>query len=274
MENVFTGIISSLQYGFIQKAVAGGIFTAISCSILGVFLVLKKQSFIGDGLAHISFTSVAVAFLTGNSPLFISIPIVVAASILILKIDEKVKINPDAAVALVASFIFAVGVIITSLSKGFNVDIYGYMFGSILTITNSELTISGIMVAITAVLILLFYNEFFTSVFDPDFAAVSGINSEKVNYLMAVITAVTIVTGIKIVGTMLISSMIVFPAVTALQISKGFKNTILISIIAAVFAVILGIMWALAFNIPAGAAIVVTNGGIFAAAFFWKQVGE
>lgn len=270
MENVFTEIISSLQYGFVQKAVLGGVFTALSCSILGVFLVLKKHSFIGDGLAHISFTSVAVAFLMGASPLLVSLPTVILASLLILKIDEKAKINSDAAVALVASFIFAVGVIVISISKGFNLDIYGYLFGSILAITNIELIISGLITLFILSVIILFYNELFVSVFDSDFALVSGVETSKINYIMAVITSITIVTGIKVVGTMLISSMIVFPAVTALQISRGFKNTVFLSAVIAVSSVISGILCSLLFNIPAGASIVVSNGIIFAAVFLGK----
>ncbi len=270
MENVFTEIISSFQYSFVQKAVLGGVFTALSCSILGVFLVLKKQSFIGDGLAHISFTSVAAAFLMGTLPILVSLPTVILASILILKIDEKAKINSDAAVALVASFIFAVGIIVVSISKGFNLDIYGYLFGSILTITNIELIISGLITLFIISVIVLFYNELFVSVFDSDFAVVSGIEISKINYIMAIITSIIIVTGIKVVGTMLISSMIVFPAVTSLQISKGFKNTIFLSAVIAVFSVISGIIFSILFNIPAGASIVVSNGIIFAAIFLWK----
>lgn len=270
MENVFTEIMSSLQYSFVQKAVLGGIFTALSCSILGVFLVLKKHSFIGDGLAHISFTSVAVAFLMGASPLLVSLPTVILASLLILKIDEKAKINSDAAVALVASFIFAVGVIVISISKGFNLDIYGYLFGSILAITNVELIISGLITLFILSVIILFYNELFVSVFDSDFAVVSGVKTSKINYIMAIITSITIVTGIKVVGTMLISSMIVFPAVTALQVSRGFKNTVFLSAVISVISVISGILCSLLFNIPAGASIVVLNGIIFAAVFLGK----
>lgn len=263
MENVIAQIVEILKYGFIQKALIGGIMTGISCALLGVFLVLKKQSFIGDGLAHVSFASAACALLLGQEPFIISIPVVICVSFIILMIEERARINPDAAIALVSSISIALGVVFASVSKGFSVDLYGYLFGSILTIKSGEVILSIIVSILLITVVLLFYNELFISAFDSDFALVSGISTKRINYVTAIVTAVAIVTGIKVVGTMLISSLLIFPAVTALQIAKGFKQTLIISLIVSIFSVIAGIIFSVLANIPTGASIVLVNGIIF-----------
>lgn len=270
MESVINQVIEIMKYGFIHRAIIAGIFTALSCSILGVFLVLKKFSFLGDGLAHVSFFSAALALLLHQSPLIVSLPIVVGASLIILKLSERAAVYGDSAIALVASTSIALGVIIASISKGFNVDLFGYLFGSILTITTSEVILSVLVSVIIISVIILFYNEMFLSAFDEDFSLVTGLNPGRVNYIISIISAVTIVIGIKIVGTMLISSLIIFPAVTALQISRGFRETVVYSAVIGVLSVVLGLLISLLLEIPTGAAIVVMNGLFFLGAFFIK----
>ncbi len=272
MGTVFQTIIEALQYDFIVKALLVGTLIAVCCSFLGVFLVLKKFSLIGDGLAHVSFASVAVALLLSASPLLVSIPLVILASFLILKLNERADLHGDAAIGLVSSFAIAAGVLIASLAKGFNVDLMSYLFGSILVISDIDVIISIALSAVVIILVLLFYNNLFAITYDEEFARVMGLNTRFMNYLIAVLTSVTIAVGIRIVGTMLISSLIVFPTVTALQVSKGFKGTIVISAVVSAVCVILGVLVSYLFSLPTGAAIVLLNAVIFLVFFCIKRL--
>jgi ABC-type Mn2+/Zn2+ transport system permease subunit len=272
MDNVFQTVYEAVQYGFIIKAVIVGSLIAVCCSFLGVFLVLKKFSLIGDGLAHVSFATVALSLLLSASPLLVSIPIVVMASFLILKLNEKADLHGDAAIGLVSSFSIATGVMISSLSGGFNVDIMSYLFGSILVISDFDVIISVILSIVVISTVFFFYNSLFAITYDEEFATVVGLNTKMLNYCIAVLTSVTIVLGIRVVGTMLISSLIVFPTVTALQVAKGFKSTILISALSSVTCVIAGVFLSFIFNFPTGATIVLMNSIFFAVAFAVKKL--
>ncbi|OGO80544.1 MAG: ABC transporter [Clostridiales bacterium GWC2_40_7] len=272
MINVVEGIIEAVQYDFILKALLVGSLIAICCSLLGAFLVLKKLSLIGDGLAHVSFASVAIALLFSASPLLISIPMVILASFVILKLNEKADLHGDAAIGLVSSFSIAAGVLIASLANGFNVDLMSYLFGSILVISNMDVIISMVLSALVILMVLLFYNNLFAITYDEEFARVAGLNTRLMNYLIAVLTSITIAIGIRIVGTMLISSLIIFPTVTALQISKGFKGTMVISAVVSVLCVIFGVFLSYLFSLPTGAAIVMLNAAIFLVFFCIKRL--
>ena len=263
MNDFFIVFQEIFKQDFMIKALITGIFIAISCSLLGVFLVLKNMSLIGDGLAHVSFAAIAIGLLVSDKPIIISIPIVIVASFLVLLLKEKAKIDADATIGLLSSFSIAVGVIIASVAKGFNIDLFSYLFGSILFISPSEMILSGLLAIILIVLVLLFYNDLFSITFDENFAKISGIKVRRINYLLSVLISVTIVLGIRIVGTMLISSLIVFPSVSALQISKGFKRTLLFSVLFSMIAVVLGIIFSYILNVPTGALIVVVNAIIF-----------
>ena len=263
MNDFFIVFQEIFKQDFMIKALITGIFIAISCSLLGVFLVLKNMSLIGDGLAHVSFAAIAIGLLVSDKPIIISIPIVIVASFLVLLLKEKAKIDADATIGLLSSFSIAVGVIIESIAKGFNIDLFSYLFGSILFISPSEMILSGLLAIILIVLVLLFYNDLFSITFDENFAKISGIKVRRINYLLSVLISVTIVLGIRIVGTMLISSLIVFPSVSALQISKGFKRTLMFSVLFSMIAVVLGIIFFFFFNVPTGALIVVVNAIIF-----------
>lgn len=263
MNDFFIVFQEIFKQDFMIKALITGIFIAISCSLLGVFLVLKNMSLIGDGLAHVSFAAIAIGLLVSDKPIIISIPIVIVASFLVLLLKEKAKIDADATIGLLSSFSIAVGVIIASVAKGFNIDLFSYLFGSILFISPSEMILSGLLAIILIVLVLLFYNDLFSITFDENFAKISGIKVRRINYLLSVLISVTIVLGIRIVGTMLISSLIVFPSVSALQISKGFKRTLMFSVLFSMIAVVLGIIFSYILNVPTGALIVVVNAIIF-----------
>ncbi len=268
----FFGLIGeSLQYTFMQRAIIVGILIGICSAMLGVFLVLKKFSMIGDGLAHVSFATIAIALTLNASPLYVSIPVVIVASLFILRLNERTKLHGDAAIGLVSSFSVALGVLIVSVSDGFNVDLFSFLFGSILLISEMDVYLSlGLAILIVSA-VIFFYHDLFAFTHDEAFAKVMGINTNRMNTLIAILTSITIVLGIRVVGTMLISSMIIFPTVTALQIAKSFKWTMILSAFISVISVILGVIGSYVFNLPSGASIVMVNAFFFAIAFVMKQ---
>ncbi len=230
---------------------------------MGSFLVLRKLSLIGDGLAHVSFATVALALLLEASPLLVSIPLVTVASLIILTLSERTGMHGDAAIGLVSSFSIAAGVLVASLAQGFNVDLMSFLFGSILVISHADVLISAALAAVILGAVVLFYNQLFAVTHDEDFARVLGLNTRLINYMTAMLTAMTIALGIRVVGTMLISSLIVFPTVTALQVAKGFKSTIAVAAVVSVTCVVLGVFASYVYNLPTGAVIVMLNAAAF-----------
>ena len=258
-----TSIFKLLSYAFVQRALIVGLLIAISSSFLGIFLVLRKYSMIGDGLAHVSFATVALALVLNQSPLIISIPIVSLASLLILKLSEENRIGGDAAIGLIASTSLAIGVFITSVSNGFSVDLSSYLFGSILIIAQSDVYLSLVLTVLIVSLVLVFYQDLFAMTYDFDYAKVSGRKTKRLNQLLSILTAITIVLGIRVVGTMLISSLIIFPTVSALRLSKGFKSTIIWAVIIAIISVMSGILISVTLDFPTGSSIVLINALLF-----------
>ncbi len=272
--NTMNLLVEAFQFDFMRKALLVGILIAISCSFLGVFLVLKRFSMIGDGLAHVSFATVAIALLFAASPLLVSIPIVILASFAILRLNEKTDLHGDAAIGLVSSLSIAIGVLIASLAQGFNVDLMSYLFGSILVISNLDVIISVILSTVVVALVVVFYNSLFAMTYDEEFSQVIGINTKMGHYLLAVLTSITVALGIRVVGTMLISSLIIFPTITALQVSKSFKGTIAIASAVSISSVILGVMASYVLNLPTGATIVLLNGIFFGLFFLARRIRE
>ena len=258
-----TSIFRLLSYAFVQRALIVGLLIAVSSSFLGIFLVLRKYSMIGDGLAHVSFATVALALVLNQSPLIISIPMVSLASLLILKLSEENRIGGDAAIGLIASTSLAIGVFITSVSTGFSVDLNSYLFGSILIIAQSDVYLSLVLTVLIVTLVLVFYRDLFAMTYDLDYAKVSGRKTKRLNQLLSILTAITIVLGIRVVGTMLISSLIIFPTVSALRLSKGFKSTIVWAVIIAIFSVMSGILISVTLDFPTGSSIVLINALLF-----------
>ncbi len=257
------GITSIVLYGFIVNALIVGVLVSVCSSLLGVTLVLKRYSMIGDGLSHVGFGALSVAMALGFSPLYLSVPVVIAAAFLLLRLGNNGKIKGDAAIALISTGSLSVGIIATSLAKGGNVDVLGYMFGSIFAMSDADLILSiGISIAVLLSYIF-FYNKIFVVTFDEDFARASGIRVEVYKLLIALLTAVTIVVGMRIMGTMLISSLIIFPALTSMRIFGSFRAVIISSALVSVVCFVVGIVFSFAFNLPAGASVVAANGFVF-----------
>jgi len=263
MTEGFLLLQKSLEYSFMQKALLCGVFTAISSSLLGVFLVLRRLSLISDGLSHVTFATIALALLAGVNTVALSIPLVILASFAILALTERGNVYSDTAIGLISSVSVAAGVMIVSMGGGFNVDIYSYLFGSILSITQDEAILSTGIAILVVTVIILFYNEWFLISFDRDFAKTKGINIFINDLVFVVLQALVIVTGVKIVGAMLMSSLIIFPAVSSLQIVGRFKSMLIASVLMSVFSVICGIFISFVLNTPAGATIVCLNALVF-----------
>lgn len=272
MKNILQLILEAAQHGFIIKAIIVGSLIAVSSSFLGIFLVLTKQSMIGDGLGHVSFATLALALFFDKSPLLISLGLVTLSSIMILKLNERADIYGDAAIGLISAFAVALGVVISSLAQGFNVDLFSYLFGSILIINKIDVILSIILSILVIVLVLLFYNDLFAVTYDREFAQTVGLKPKRLNYLLAILTSITVVLGIRLVGIMLISSMILFPTVSAFQVSRGFKDTIIISTGISVLSVVIGTFTSYIFNLPTGATIVIVNGVFFLGLYGVKKL--
>lgn len=251
-----------LSFAFVQRAIAAGILIGAVCSILGIFLVLRRMSLIGDGLAHITFGSVAVVLLIGISPLYITLaalPLVMISSLAILKLTRSKKIHGDAAIGIVSSIGIAVGIVLASLSGGYNVDLFSYLFGNILTVNQTELLLSFIIFIIVASCVIFFYHDLFAVTFDEELAQSMGIKTKRINTLLFILTAVAAVLAMKVTGIMLVSAMLILPPLTALQLSISFRMTIIVSVIFSILSVISGIIISFLLNIPAGGTIVIFN---------------
>ena len=248
-----------LSYEFIRRALLVGALVSLCAALLGVSLVLKRYSMIGDGLSHVGFGALSVAMAFNLAPLQVSVPVVVVAAFLLLKVSENSKIKGDAAIALIASSSIAIGVVATSLTDGMNTDVMSYMFGSALSITQNDAKISIALSICVLIVFIVFYNKIFAITFDEVFSKATGTNSNTFNMMIAFLTAITIVIGMRIMGTMLISSLIIFPALSSMRIFKTFKSVIVSSAIISVICFFVGIFASFIYEIPAGASVVITN---------------
>ena len=264
--------VNFLHYAFVQKAFLAGAFIGGLCALLGLFLVLRRLSLIADGLSHVSFGAIALGLALGFYPLTVAIPVVLLGSYLILKLTEKARVYGDAAIGIVSAVGIAGGVILASVSRGFNVDLLSYLFGNILAISDFELVLSLILSLLVFVLVGFFYHDLFATTFDEESAQVAGVKTRRVNAILLFLTAVTVVLAVRVVGIMLVSALLILPAVTALQVARGFRGALVISILASVSSVLAGITLAFFLDLPAGATIVMLNFFLFVLALFYRRV--
>ncbi len=252
-------IYEMLSYSFIVRAFIVGILVSLCASLLGVSLVLKRYSMIGDGLSHVSFGALAVALAMGYSPLPVSLPVVVIAAVLLLRLSETGKLRSDAAIALIASSSLAIGITVTSLTSGLTADIDSYMFGSILAMSGEDVILSVILSVIVLGLYLVCYNKIFAVTFDENFSRATGVRVSFYNMLIAILTAVTIVLGMRMMGALLISSLIIFPALTSMRVLKSFRGVVICSAILSVVAFVAGMIISYEYSTPVGASVVLAN---------------
>ena len=253
---MFDTVIEMLSYPFMTRAFLVGSLVALCSALLGVSLVLKRYSMIGDGLSHVGFGAMAIAAAMNAAPLTVAIPVVIVAAILLLRISGNAKIKGDAAIALISTTSLAVGVMVISLTTGMNTDVYNYMFGSVLSMTKNDVIISIILSILLIAIYVFFYNRLFMITFDERYAKVCGINVTFYQFLISLITAIVVVLGMRMMGTLLISSLIVFPAIIARKLTNSFKNMVILSILISVICFIFGILISYYLNLPTGACIV------------------
>ena len=256
---MFDTVIEMLSYPFMTRAFLVGSLVALCSALLGVSLVLKRYSMIGDGLSHVGFGAMAIAAAMNAAPLTVAIPVVIVAAILLLRISGNAKIKGDAAIALISTTSLAIGVMVISLTTGMNTDVYNYMFGSILAMSAEDVKISLVLSVFVLILFIVFYHKIFAITFDETFARATGVKAGVYNTLIAVLTAVTIVLGMRMMGALLISSLIIFPALTSMRVCRTFKSVIINAAVISVVCLIAGVTLSYVAATPAGASVVLAN---------------
>lgn len=265
MSEIFTKLSLYMQYPFVRYAMVVGVLIALCSSLLGVTLVLKRFSFIGDGLSHVAFGAMAIATVLKltNNMAFILIVTVISA-ILILRTGRNTKLQGDAIIAMMSVASLAIGYLLLNVfgaSANLSGDVCTTLFGStsILTLRPQEVWLSATLSIIVVIIFILFYNKIFSVTFDESFAKATGINTEAYNLIIAVIVAVIVVLAMNLVGSLLISALVIFPAISAMRVFKTFKSVTVCSAILSVFSASLGILIAILAGTPVGSTIVVIN---------------
>lgn len=263
MTGLFSELLSYLSYDFVIYAFIVGCLVSLCASLLGVSLVLRRCSMIGDGLSHVSFGALAIATVLGTEPLAFSIPIVVISAVILLRVSENSRIGGDASIAMISGASLAIGIIAISLSSGINTDVNSYMFGSISAMNKGDLITAVILSAAVIIFYLFFFNRIFAFTFDESFAKAAGLRTELYKTCTAIVTALTIAIGMRIIGAMLISALVIFPALSAMRVFKSFKGVTVCAAILSILCSICGISASCLFSLPTGAAIVASNATVF-----------
>ncbi len=269
MSEMISKLIFYFQYPFVQYALIVGVLIALCSSLFGVTLVLKRFSFIGDGLSHIAFGAIAIAsVLKINNDMIFVMPVTILTAILLLKTGQNTKIKGDALIAMLSVGSLAIGYLLLNLFSGssnLSGDVCVTLFGStsILTLTKNEVILSIVISIIVVILFCLNYNKIFAVTFDENFAKASGIKSDRYNLLIAIITAVIIVLAMNLVGSLLISALIIFPALSAMRVIQNFKGVVILSAIISVLCAVLGLIISILFSTPVGSTIVAANIVVF-----------
>jgi zinc transport system permease protein len=256
-----------------HRALISGIAIAILCSVVGLFLVLRRYSLFGDAIAHSSFGGIALGLLAGVYPLWTAYGVAIVSALIITKIKDRYNISGDASIAVLLSSGIAVGLVIISFSGGFTIDIFSFLFGSILLVSVDDTVLILALTGAILIIILLLYRQFLYSTFNEEQAKVSGIPVEKINYLIIFMAGITVVTSIQLVGVLLISALFVIPNVTAIMYGRGFKQTAIISMSFSVFSVVVGILISYIFDITPAGTIVLLSVGLLGITMGIKSAG-
>lgn len=252
-----------LSYSFMIRAIIVGVLVSLCAALLGVSMVLRRSSMIGDGLSHVGFAAFAIAAVLNIAPLIFAIPVCVLSAFLLLRISKNSRINADAAIALVCSGALAIGIMSVSLTSGMNTDVNNYMFGSILSLSKTDTLLSVVLSLAVIAAFVLFYNRIFTVTFDETFAAATGTRAALYNAVLAVLTAITVVLGMRMMGALLISSLIIFPPLTAMRLGKTYRQVIVISLIVSIVCFFAGVVLSYVYATPTGASVVCVHIVVF-----------
>ncbi len=256
-------ILTMFSFPFMQRALIAGVLVSLCAALLGVSLVLKRYSMIGDGLSHVSFGALAIAVALGVTPLWFSIPVVILAAFLLLRVADNPRWNSDAAIAAMSASSLAIGILVISRTTGMTTDVDNYMFGSVLAMSKADVVLSVILCLAVLVLFILFYHKLFAVTFDESFSRATGLKVERYNTLLAILTALTIVLGMRMMGAMLISSLIIFPALTAMRLFRSFRGVVVCAAVTSVACFCAGLTISFAFSTPVGATVVAADLTVF-----------
>ena len=256
-------MVELFSYAFMQRAFLAGLGVSLTCAILGVFLVLRRDAMIGHGLAHVTFGGVALGMVLNVAPLPVALGVAILSALGILKLKERAELYGDTAIGIISSLGMALGIFLVSLAGGFNLDLFGYLFGNVLAIDPGEVWASFLLALAVLATVAFFYQEFLFLTFDSESARASGIQVGRLDSLMAVLTAVTVVVGMKVVGILLISALLVIPAAAALQVARNFKGAMLLSAALALVSAAVGLTAAFFFDWPPSGTIVLMAGVLF-----------
>ena len=261
--SIINAITEIFSYSVLRTPLIVGILVSLCAALLGSVLVLKRFSMIGDGLSHVGYGALCVAAAAGIAPLKIAIPIVIVAAFLLLRISRNSRINGDSAIALISGTAIAVGVLTVKLTGNVNIDVGSYMFGSIVAISKSDVIISIALSIVVILMYLLMYNGIFSVTFDESFAKATGTKVTFYNTFVAILTAVTIVIGMRLMGAILISSLLIFPSLTAMRFFRSFRGVVMCSAVVSVLSFFIGFVAAYVFDTPTGASVVAVNAVMF-----------
>ena len=259
------------QYAFMQRALVGGVMVGLLTAVIGVYVVLRGMSFIGAGVAHASFGGVALGFLMGVNPLWSAIAFCVAVAWGIGAVTRRGGIKEDTAVGIFFASTMAFGVLLIGLMRGYNMDLFSYLFGSILAITAADLKMVLVLGVLVLATVVLLYKEFLYITFDPETARVNGLPEPFLYYLLLALVALTVVVSIKVVGIVLVSALLVTPAASAYQLSRSFGKMMALSAVFGVLSVVVGLVLSYYLNTASGATVVLTATAIFGAALLWRR---
>jgi zinc transport system permease protein len=256
-------MLEILQYEFIQRALISGIAISLSCSLLGLFLVLKRFSLFGDAISHVAFGGIALGLFLKSNPIWISFVVSVLGGLAMVKLNSSKRVYSDSSVAVLLSFGLAVGLVFIGLSGGFSIDITSYLFGSILLVGYEETLIIVFLSVVIISFVATFYKRLVYLVFNEEQAKISGLNVTLLNYLFIILATVSIVISIRLIGVLMVSSLLIIPNVAALLLGYGFKKTLLLSACFSVLSVIVGTILSYEINVTPSGMIVLVSTGIF-----------
>lgn len=270
--SIFEKLGYYLQYDFVIFALIVGVLISLSCGILGVILVLKRYSMIGDGLSHVAFGATTIAMILGIADLYLSLPVTILIAILLIRMTNKGKVKNDSAIAMLSVGALGLGYLIVNLfssSANISGDVCSTLFGStsILTLSTLDVWLSIILAVFVLVYFILFHNKIFAVTFDEDFSKATGTKTGMYNNLLAIIVGIIIVLAMKLVGSLLISALIVFPALSAIRLFKSYKMVIIFASIISVVNSVIGILVSMLISTPVGATIVAID--IFVYGICW-----
>ena len=270
----FSDIPSLFGYQFMQYALVGGMLAAATCAAIGLFMLLRREALIGEGIAHVSFGGIALGLFIGVYPIYTALLLAVIATLSITWLRRKGIANSDAAIGIVVAFGLSLGLVLLSLSGGFNVDLFSYLFGSILTIDLQDLTISAALAIGVLAFLGALHKEVLSITFDEKAARVSGIPVEGITIAFNILVALTVALSIKIIGILLVTALLILPGVAAMQLRLSFRGTMAFAVAASAVSVMVGVVISAAVDVATSAVIIFVSMAVAAITAIYSRLGD